>query len=408
MADVVEQGTLNLVKGRKPLRLSDVYVRPLTESKRLPGELEIHQNGLKYQSIRSDSSFNVLFSNIKHLFFQPCDNELLVLIHIHFKNPILIGKKKTKDIQFYREASDIQYDETGNKRRRHMYGDEDEIESEQEERRRRAQLNREFKQFAEKIAEASDGAIELDVPFRELGFQGVPFRSNVLLQPTTDCLVHLSDPPFLCITLSEVELVHLERVQFGLKNFDMVFIFKDFNRAPVHINTIPMSQLDNVKDWLDSVEVAFTEGSVNLNWSMIMKTINDDPAEFFRNGEAMQIDKNANLERQKMQQLENMGNHDLCDACGGVGQFLCCDACPNAFHFSCVEPPMDSTDVEQLTGKWFCNECEYKQGKPIPKGPKGLFKQLVEDISIQNPKSYKLPDEIIDFFQGGTSISDNL
>ncbi|CEI90336.1 hypothetical protein RMCBS344292_04664 [Rhizopus microsporus] len=63
---------------------------------------------------------------------------------------------------------------------------------------------------------------------------------------------------------------------------------------------------------------------------------------------------------------------------------------------------MDSTDVEQLTGKWFCNECEYKQGKPIPKGPKGLFKQLVENISIQNPKSYKLPDEIIDFFQGVT------
>ncbi|KAI9251558.1 FACT complex subunit-domain-containing protein [Sporodiniella umbellata] len=284
MADVVEQGTLNIVKGRKPYRLADVYVRPLTESKRLPGELEIHQNGLKYQSIRSDSSFNILFSNVKHLFFQPCDSELLVLIHVHFKNPILIGKKKTKDIQFYREASDIQFDETGNKRRRHMYGDEDELASEQEERRRRAQLNKEFKIFAEKIAEASNGAVELDIPFRELGFQGVPFRSNVLLQPTTDCLVHLSDPPFLSITLNEVELVHLERVQFGLKNFDMVFVFKDFNRTPVHINTIPMSQLDNVKDWLDSVEVAFTEGSVNLNWSMIMKTVNDDPADFFKNG----------------------------------------------------------------------------------------------------------------------------
>ncbi|EIE81524.1 hypothetical protein RO3G_06229 [Rhizopus delemar RA 99-880] len=284
MADVVDQGTLNIIKGRKPHRLSDVYVRPLTESKRLPGELEIHHNGLKYQSIRSDSSFNILFNNVKHLFFQPCDNELLVLIHVHFKNPILIGKKKTKDIQFYREASDMQYDETGNKRRRHMYGDEDELESEQEERRRRAQLNREFKQFAEKIAEASNGAVELDIPFRELGFQGVPFRSNVLLQPTTDCFVHLSDPPFLCITLSEVELVYLERVQFGLKNFDMVFIFKDFNRTPVHINTIPMSQLDNVKDWLDSVEVAFIEGTVNLNWSMIMKTVNDDPADFFKNG----------------------------------------------------------------------------------------------------------------------------
>ncbi|OBZ84460.1 FACT complex subunit spt16 [Choanephora cucurbitarum] len=285
MADVVEQDNLIMVKGRRPFRLPDVYVRPQTESKRLPGELEIHQNGLRYQSIRSDSSFNVLFSNVKHLFFQPCDNELLVLIHIHFKNPILIGKKKTKDIQFYREASDIQFDETGNKRRnRHLYGDEDELEMEQEERRRRANLNKEFKQFAEKIAEASDGRVELDIPFRELGFQGVPNRSNVLLQPTTDCLVHLSDPPFLCITLNEVELAHLERVQFGLKNFDMVFVFKDYHRTPVHINTIPMSQLDNVKDWLDSVEVAFTEGPVNLNWSMIMKTVNEDTGEFFRNG----------------------------------------------------------------------------------------------------------------------------
>lgn len=284
MADVVEQDNLIMVKGRRPIRLQDVNVRPQVESRRLPGELEIHQNGLRYQSIRSDSSFNILFSNIKHLFFQPCDNELLVLIHIHFKNPILIGKKKTKDIQFYREASDIQFDETGNKRRnRHLYGDEDELEMEQEERRRRSALNKDFKSFAEKIAEASDGRIELDTPFRELGFHGVPNRSNVLLQPTTDCLVHLTDPPFLVISLNEVELAHLERVQFGLKNFDMVFVFKDYHRTPIHINTIPMSQLDNVKDWLDSVEVAFTEGPVNLNWGMIMKTVNDDPAEFFRN-----------------------------------------------------------------------------------------------------------------------------
>ncbi|KAG0173480.1 FACT complex subunit spt16 [Apophysomyces sp. BC1015] len=284
MADVVEQDNLIQVKGRRPHRLPDVYVRPQVDSKRLPGELEIHTNGLRYQSIRADNSFNILFSNVKHLFFQPCDNELLVLIHVHFKNPILIGKKKTKDIQFFREASDIQFDETGNKRRRHIYGDEDELESEQEERRRRANLNREFKTFAEKVAEASDGRIEVDIPFRELGFQGVPFRSNVLLQPTTDCLVHLSDPPALVITLSDIEIAHLERVQFGLKNFDMVFVFKDFHRTPIHINTIPMAQLDNVKDWLDSVEVAFTEGPVNLNWGMIMKTVNEDPAEFYKNG----------------------------------------------------------------------------------------------------------------------------
>jgi nucleosome binding factor SPN SPT16 subunit len=40
-------------------------------------------------------------------------------------------------------------------------------------------------------------------------------------------------------------------VQFGLKNFDMVFVFSDFTRAPVHINSIPMEQLDDVKLWLE-------------------------------------------------------------------------------------------------------------------------------------------------------------
>jgi nucleosome binding factor SPN SPT16 subunit len=38
---------------------------------------------------------DILFSNVKHLFFQPCDHELLVILHIHLKAPIMIGKKKT-------------------------------------------------------------------------------------------------------------------------------------------------------------------------------------------------------------------------------------------------------------------------------------------------------------------------
>ncbi|KAJ2819701.1 FACT complex subunit spt16, partial [Coemansia sp. 'formosensis'] len=74
------------------------------------------------------------------------------------------------------------------------------------------------------------------------------------------------------------------RVQFGLKNFDMVFVFKEFKRAPVHVNTVPMTQLDNVKEWLDSVNLPYTEGPVNLNWAQIMKTINKDPAGFYEDG----------------------------------------------------------------------------------------------------------------------------
>ena len=155
MADVVDQDNLIEVKNRRPQKLLDVYVRPGLDGKRVTGELEIQQNGLRYQSpVRSDHRIDILFSNIRHLFFQPCDNELMVIIHVNLKNPILVGKKKARDVQFYREASDVQFDETANRKRKYKYGDEDELEAEQDERRRRAQLNKEFKAFSEKIAEA--------------------------------------------------------------------------------------------------------------------------------------------------------------------------------------------------------------------------------------------------------------
>lgn len=38
---------------------------------------------------------DLLFSNIKHLFFQPSEKELMVLIHVNLKAPIMLGKKKT-------------------------------------------------------------------------------------------------------------------------------------------------------------------------------------------------------------------------------------------------------------------------------------------------------------------------
>lgn len=102
---------------------------------------------------------DILFSNIKHLLFQPCDHELIVVLHIHLKNPILIGKKKAKDVQFFREVSDASFDETGNKKRKKNYHDEDELESEQEERKRRADLNKYFKAFSDKISEAVRAAV---------------------------------------------------------------------------------------------------------------------------------------------------------------------------------------------------------------------------------------------------------
>ncbi|KAI0464257.1 hypothetical protein LJB42_001863 [Komagataella kurtzmanii] len=284
MEDVVAQAQLVEFKGR-PKKLENVFVRPAPDSKRVTGTLFIHQNGIRYQSpVRSDHRVDILFSNIKHLFFQPCKEELMVIIHCHLKTPLMIGKKKTFDVQFYREVSDVTVDETGNKKRRYRYGDEDELEQEQEERRRKALLDKEFRRFAEEISEASNGLLDLETPFRELGFTGVPFRSSVLCLPTRDCLIQLIDTPFLVVTLEEIEVAHLERVQFGLKNFDLVFVFKDFSKPVVHINTIPIEMLEFVKQWLTDVDIPYSEGAVNLNWGTIMKTIQADPYEFFENG----------------------------------------------------------------------------------------------------------------------------
>ncbi|CDR42361.1 CYFA0S09e01970g1_1 [Cyberlindnera fabianii] len=288
MADVVAQARLIEAKAGRLRRLDNVFARPMPDSKRVPGSLSIHENGLRYQSpLKPDSKIDVLFSNIKHLFFQPCKDEMYVIIHVNLKTPLIIGKKKTFDVQFYREATDIVFDETNGARRggaRRRYGDDDELEQEQEERRKKAALDKEFRKFGELIADASGGAVDLDIPFRELGFNGVSFRASAFLMPTRDCLVQLMDPPFLVVTLEEVEVAHLERVQFGLKNFDMVFVFKDFKRPVVHINTIPIDVLEDIKSWLTDVDIPFSESTINLNWVQIMKTLQSDPKQFFLDG----------------------------------------------------------------------------------------------------------------------------
>ncbi|KAH3900869.1 probable FACT complex subunit SPT16 [Saccharomycodes ludwigii] len=287
MADVVQQAKLIENKSGRTKRLDQVFVRPSPDTKRVPGTVFIHQNGIRYQSpLRSDIRIDVLFSNIKNLFFQSCKGELIVIIHLHLKNPILLGKKKIQDVQFYREASDMAVDETGNNSRRsntkfRRYGDEDELEQEQEEKRKRAALDKEFKYFAEAISDASKGMVDVDIPFRELGFQGVPGRSAVLCMPTRDCLIQLVEPPFLVVNLNEVEICALERVQFGLKNFDIVFVYKDFSKPVTHINAVPIEELEVIKSWLTDIDIPYTVSTINLNWVNIMKS---DPHEFFLNG----------------------------------------------------------------------------------------------------------------------------
>ena len=90
-------------------KLKDLYIRPNIVQKRLSGILEAHTNGFRwentlgpkrnlnkyfefvfsrYTSIRGDK-IDVLYNNIKHAFFQPCDGEMIILLHFHLKVKLL-------------------------------------------------------------------------------------------------------------------------------------------------------------------------------------------------------------------------------------------------------------------------------------------------------------------------------
>ncbi len=49
----------------------------------------------------------------------------------------------------------------------------------------------------------------------------------MFIMPTVHCLVAISEMPFFVQTMSEVDLVHFERVNYSSKTFDVSFIFKD-------------------------------------------------------------------------------------------------------------------------------------------------------------------------------------
>ncbi|XP_063704152.1 FACT complex subunit spt16 [Culicoides brevitarsis] len=289
--DLVKQDTLVLSQNKGNPKLKDLYIRPNIVQKRMTGSLEAHTNGFRYTSVRGDK-VDILYNNIRSAFFQPCDGEMIILLHFHLKHAIMFGKKKHIDVQFYTEVGEITTD-LG--KHQHMH-DRDDLAAEQSERELRHRLKTAFKSFCEKVEGMTKQLLEFDTPFRDLGFPGAPFRSTVLLQPTSGSLVCLTEWPPFVVMLEDIELVHFERVQFHLKNFDMIFVFKDYSKKVAAVNAIPMNMLDHVKEWLNSCDIRYAEGIQSLNWAKIMKTITDDPEGFFEQGGWSFLDPESDAE----------------------------------------------------------------------------------------------------------------
>lgn len=173
--DLVKQDTLLLSQNKANPKLKDLYIRPNVAQKRILGSLEAHTNGFRYTSVRGDK-VDILYNNIRHAIFQPCDGEMIILLHFHlkvwffllffnfltnsfsrtstpknhyfiFQNAIMFGKKKHNDVQFYTEVGEITTD-LG--KHQHMH-DRDDLAAEQAERELRHKLKTAFKTFCEKV-----------------------------------------------------------------------------------------------------------------------------------------------------------------------------------------------------------------------------------------------------------------
>ena len=148
-----------------------------------------------------------------------------------------------------------------------MY-DPDELDEEQRERQLRKKLNemyliefhflvdscfrRRFKEFCKKmervakhhrfhleyhestkISSQNISQIRFDIPYRDLGFHGVPNREMVLIQPTVRCLVNLTETPFFLVELDHVPNQSGQFWLLGVWYYTSHFLF--YNRLSIFI-----------------------------------------------------------------------------------------------------------------------------------------------------------------------------
>ncbi|KXJ94703.1 hypothetical protein Micbo1qcDRAFT_45860 [Microdochium bolleyi] len=90
-------------------------------------------------------------------------------------------------------------------------------------------------------------------------------------------------------------------------------------------------------------------------------------------------------------------NDDSCYACGGNGELVCCDGCTYAFHFACIDPPLDQATAGD---DWYCNECTYRAYPPVGEKKGGVFGLLLSAIDRKNPRAFRLPERIREYFEG--------
>lgn len=95
--------------------------------------------------------------------------------------------------------------------------------------------------------------------------------------------MNVTDMPFFVMRLDEVEVACFERMYANIRNFDLTFIYKDFEKY-IRILSIPIEQVERIKDWLDRNNIIFYDLQMNVKWAKFLQNIRNNFKEFVAEG----------------------------------------------------------------------------------------------------------------------------
>jgi nucleosome binding factor SPN SPT16 subunit len=281
---------------QNPVRLPDVKIRPQPANARgqkgtVNGNLDAHDNGFRF-SYPGGEPVDIPYSNIKHFICQPARRDVLVILHCALKQPMLIGDKQHEHVQFYAEVVETS-EQASAARRTH----DEEVAAEEADERRIKETNQQFAMYAKRVAEQVCTDLKLHFSMREVDFQGVGNKRMTRFRGDQHALWAVSELPFTVVSVDDIEVVSLERVLPGQATFDAFFIHKDYKTVS-SITTIAMNDLEVFKDWLNVARLIFFEGTSNVAWTKVLKTMRDDAEweAWGREGWIQYIDPNMDAE----------------------------------------------------------------------------------------------------------------
>ena len=140
----------------------------------------------------------------------------------------------------------------------------------------------------QEASERTGSPFEIDIPIEELAFSGCPQKQVVKIRPTKECLVALSEFPFFVMDVNDIEVVHFERMYYGMKNFDLAIIKKDFVTC-TRINSIPTEYTEELKSYFNSINIIYLESLAPLKWDLILNQVREDFTGWLQEGAWMQL-----------------------------------------------------------------------------------------------------------------------